>query len=195
MAKRKAKEIVKPRSSSMLLAVILLLLIVIAGLVAYVSRLPSTPTEEAGVSGGIGSRFLQSIGLKEEPSPLPSPSPTSGKKVRPLSTGSHTYGVSGKFIGPNLLELTINPVDAKPNQNQTISLKAKDTSPITSIKAVIKLDNKENTLNLSLTSGTNIDGVWSATAPFPDDTLNNHYTITVIAVSDRGTSQTTASFR
>lgn len=121
--------------------------------------------------------------------------PPTGPSPRPLPVGSHTYTVSGNFEGPNITEVTINPVNATAGSTQTITIKAQDTSPITSVTATIKLDSVEKTVELTRVSGTDTNGTWQGSTTFPEGTMNTNYTITERAVSARGTSETVTTIR
>ncbi len=116
---------------------------------------------------------------------------------RPLPQGIQTYSISGNFAGPQTTELTVNPIDAKTGEMQSISVKVSDTNPVTSVTVVITLDNvsKATSANLSLAEGTDLDGIWKGSVAFPDDTLNGNYTITVIAVSTTGVSSIVTTVR
>ena len=127
--------------------------------------------------------------LAQGPQVVPTPTP------RPLPVGSQTYTVSGNFAGPNITEVTINPVNATAGSSQTITIKATDTSPITSVTATVKLDSAEATAQLTRISGSDTNGTWQGTLTFPQGTMNTNYTITERAVSARGTSETVTTIR
>ena len=135
--------------------------------------------------------------LNPQATPAPQPTVPGGRPLRPLPSGSQTYLVSGNLEGPIITEVTIDPVDASPGQNQTITIKAQDSSPVTSVSVTVTLDteSKAVTHGLSLVSGTTTNGTWQVTAPFPDDTNNLNYTVQESAVSASGTSTTTTTIR
>lgn len=121
--------------------------------------------------------------------------PTPPKNLRPIASGSQTYTLSGKFTGPTIPSVTIDPLDAKAGQMQKISVRALDTNPVNSVRVAVKLDSKTNSFDLKLVSGNTNDGIWEGTSPFPDDTLNSNYQIEVTARSATGTTIATISIR
>lgn len=116
---------------------------------------------------------------------------------RPIPQGARTYHMSGSFEGPTIIELTIDPLDTNAGQNQNISTKISDANPITSVQVVVTLDNESEATSapLSLSEGTDTDGVWTGSVIFPDDTLETNYTVAIIATSLTGTSRVVTTIR
>ena len=124
-------------------------------------------------------------------------SPTGLLPTRPIPRGIQTYEISGKFTGPQTTKLTVDPLDAKAGQTQNVSVDVSDVNPVSSVSVIVTLDNvsKANTTDLSLSEGTDTNGVWIGSLTFPDDTLDKNYTVTVVAVSTTGTSKIVTTIR
>ena len=110
---------------------------------------------------------------------------------------AQTYGISGNFAGPQTTSLTVNPLEAEAGQMQSMSVRVSDPNPVTSVTVVVTLDNvsKATSANLSLFGGTNLNGIWKGSVPFPNDTQERNYTITVTAVSTTGVSSIVTTIR
>ncbi len=121
----------------------------------------------------------------------------SSRPLRPIPQGIQTYSISGNFAGPQTTELIVDRIDAKAGEMQSVSVKVSDANPVASVTVAITLDNvsKATSANLTLTEGTNLDGIWKGSVAFPDDTLERNYTITVIAVSTTGVSSIVTTIR
>lgn len=128
--------------------------------------------------------------IKIEETPIPAP-----VSAKPIAPGKQVYQVSGKFLGPTISRITIDPQDAAAGQLQKITVDVSDASAVTTVSATVKLDSKSNTFNLKLVSGAATNGVWEADSAFPDDTLFTNYTVTITAISARGTSSPTVTIR
>ncbi len=186
------------RNKGFSIVYVLILLVLVVGVVgAYVywksSSSMSDLITESGTDSGSPISPLNKKGS--------SSSSTEGKTqqppryAKPIAPGSQTYLVSGKFEGPAIAKVTIDPQDAKAGQQQKITIEVSDTVPVTRVYVTVKLDSKSNTFDLKLVSGSSTSGVWEASAPFPDDTLFSNYTITENAESSRGKSSTTTTIR
>ncbi len=121
--------------------------------------------------------------------------PVPPANAKPIASGSVSYLVSGKFTGPAISKVTIDPHDAKAGQQQKIRVEVSDSNPVTRVYVTVKLDTKSNTFDLKLVEGTATQGVWEGSAPFPDDTLFTNYTIIENAESATGKSTTTTTIR
>lgn len=154
--------------------------LVIAGLLAYIF-----------LSGGMNSLLQdQSIELipedqiqKEigELKPTGTPSPT-GTPI-PIIKGEETYSITqGKTNGPKITKAVINPHDPSVGMVQKFTLYVNHTAPVTGVKITLKSDNKTEDYQLSLTSGTPLEGQWSGTWEITDTHLHTY--AFVIEVTD-----------
>jgi hypothetical protein len=99
--------------------------------------------------------------------PTPTPTPTE------LKQGKETYQYSwgqGTTI-PKLMSIELDPHDPKVGQTQNVKTKMVHTSPLDSVSIILFSDNKETTYPLSLTEGSNTDGVWSGSWKINDTVL------------------------
>jgi len=117
-------------------------------------------------------------------------------RIVPLATGKQIYNISGGTKGgPQMTQAVIDPIDPKPSQIQTFTLKANNLKPIVEIKAIVITDNGEKVNYLKLISGTNIDGVWQGSWRITDD-YDYSYQISLIAKNNEDIeSKTTITFR
>jgi hypothetical protein len=117
-------------------------------------------------------------------------------RIVPLATGKQIYNISGGTKGgPQMTQAVIDPIDPKPSQIQTFTLKANNLKPIVEIKAIVITDNGEKTNYLKLISGTNVDGVWQGSWRITDD-YDYSYQIRLVAKNNEDTeSKTTMTFR
>jgi len=103
--------------------------------------------------------------------------------ITPLAQGRQIYNISGGTKGgPQMTQVFIDPLDPKPSQIQTLTLKANNLKPIVEIKAIVITDNKnEESANiLKLISGTNVDGVWQGSWRIRSE-HNYNYQIKLVA--------------
>lgn len=117
--------------------------------------------------------------------------PTPAKKIVPIFQGKGTYNISqGKTNGPKISKAIIDPHDAQVGSTQTITIFAKHTSPVGSIKVTLKSDdNQEDVYDLSLTEGTALEGQWTGSWKVENTHLYNY--VFVIIASD-GTNNSRA---
>lgn len=93
-------------------------------------------------------------------------------KIIPIKQGTETYNISqGKTDGPKISKATVNPHDPKEGTKQTITVFANHTKPITWVKVTVYSDNKIDVHDLSLSSGTNLNGTWSGSWTISDTHL------------------------
>lgn len=98
-------------------------------------------------------------------SPIPTPTPT----IIPLPTGPQSYRFSNgsEVVGPKISRLSINPLTPESGTNQTITIEAGHTSPITEVMVEIITDKETKTQKLSQSSGTESQGSWTGTWNIP----------------------------
>jgi hypothetical protein len=105
-----------------------------------------------------------------------SPSPTStisSNKIIPIKQGEEIYNISqGKTNGPKITKAVINPHDPENGTTQTVSISTSHTKPITSVIVSVFSDNMITPHNLTLSSGTNQDGIWSGSWTTDDTHLH-----------------------
>lgn len=131
------------------------------------------------------------IGLAPQPSPTTtlepktaaSPTPTPRGTPTPLKKGKETYYISqsSSVKGPKITQVTLDPLDPKNGEKQTITVKALHSGPVTQVKISLMSDNKTQTLSsLSLVSGTNLEGEWQVSWTV-DDTILYKYILKITA--------------
>lgn len=154
--------------------------LVIAGLLAYIF-----------LSGGMNllqnekstplipeNEIQKEIGDLQE-TPLPSPTGT----PIPIIKGEETYSITqGKTNGPKITKAVILPHDPTIGTNQKFTLYVNHTSPVTRVTITLKSDNKVEEHELSLSSGSPLDGQWSGTWEITDTHLHTY--AFVIEVTD-----------
>jgi hypothetical protein len=103
----------------------------------------------------------------------------------PILGGNQTYTIGGGTAGlPQINNLTLSPQDAKQGQTQVISITVNNATPTKEVIAILHLDNnKDFEYNLALSEGTNTNGVWKISIPFPG-TYNSAYRVTVKAKNE-----------
>lgn len=99
--------------------------------------------------------------------PKIAPTPTASYRQQfqapaPLAQGKQTYNISrgSGSKGPDIRQVIFDPLDAKPGQNQTISVKVQNKSSVKSVSVTLKTDNKTKTYDLKLKDGTDLNGIW-----------------------------------
>jgi hypothetical protein len=98
----------------------------------------------------------------------------------PILGGTQTYRVSGNKRAdlPSVTEVTLDPQDAKKDQQQTITIKANGPTEIKEVIAILHLDdNKDFEYILDFKEGSKTNGTWAKTISFPS-TYNNAYRLT-----------------
>jgi hypothetical protein len=116
---------------------------------------------------------------------------------RPLAHGKQTYAVSGSKKGaPKATEVVIDPLDPAPGASQSTTVKAlaMEAGPITKVSIQLITDNKNVTYPLQLTSGTNLDGVWTGSWVM-EDSYDYRYQMAVIAENANDAWSVTLTFR
>ena len=114
----------------------------------------------------------ESVNLSQgSPTPTPEPEP-----IRPLPSGKQTYTYSSTNVaGPVPSEVTIDPLTPDIGSPQTILVKIKHPSPITTAEVVLHTDSKVSRFPLTLESGTSTDGTWKGSWEMPDSYNYNYY--------------------
>lgn len=127
-----------------------------------------------------------------EPTPQPTPTPTPTK----LFHGKDTYIVSrgSEATGPNVSEITLDPLDPAVGGQQILSVKASYSKAISDVSVKLRTDTKTTTLKLELSEGTNLGGTWKTTWIVPESYLYN-YVATIVATSDKETTSIPITIR
>ncbi len=117
-----------------------------------------------------------------EVTPQPTPTPTPTK----LFHGKDTYIVSrgAQATGPNVSEITLDPLDPAVGGQQILSVKASYGTAISDVSVKLRTDTKTTTLKLTLAEGTNLGGTWQTTWIVPETYLYN-YSATIVATSGK----------
>lgn len=121
------------------------------------------------------------------PTPTPSPTPT----PYPIAQGKQIYNVNTSVkSGPRMSKVTIDPLDARKGQTQTIDVTVKSTSPITGVMVALRTDKNVLTNHkLALTTGTANDGVWSAS--WKMEVIHDYLYQVIVTATDTETSNST----
>lgn len=123
--------------------------------------------------------------IKATPKPTPKPTPI---PLKPDNGTKGTYQIGqGKHDGPSITQAIFDPLDVQKGQKLTLTVRANNTLAISSLSAVLKEDSSSQNINFSLTSGTNIDGIWTGQITL-SDSVQYEYVLTITAVSVNGTS-------
>jgi len=127
-----------------------------------------------------------------EPTPPPTPTPTPTK----LFHGKDTYIVSrgSEATGPDVSEITLDPLDPAVGGQQILSVKASYNKAISDVSVKLRTDTKTTTLKLELSEGTNLGGTWKTTWIIPESYLYN-YSATIVATSDNETTNIPVTIR
>ena len=122
------------------------------------------------------------------PTPTPTNTPTPTPTPWPIAKGPQEYKVMTKE-NPQIKGFKISEFDPKEGQNQTMTVSVADLKnvPITKVEVELKTDHKTKIYSLSLSSGSNTDGEWSATW-ITDDTHNYIYTANFTVTNQNGDS-------
>lgn len=129
---------------------------------------------------GLLRQESQSEQVQAEITPMTTPTPTPTK----LFHGKDTYIVSrgAQAKGPNISEISLDPLDPAVGAQQTISVKVTHNSPVSDVSVKLRTDTKTTTLKLALSEGSNLGGTWNTTWTVPESYLYN-YIATVVATS------------
>ncbi len=131
------------------------------------------------VSQATKTNFLSLTQKKETEKPDVSPSPL--PTPRPLPHGKHGFTVQGgNRNAPQFGRGFLDPIDPQKNTQQGIIISASNSVPIDSVTAIIKTDNKETSIKLSVSEGTNTNGTWTGSWTVNDTYLYN-YIVQIIA--------------
>ncbi len=116
--------------------------------------------------------------VEAQPTAIPTPTPTPTK----LFHGKDTYIVSrgSQAKGPNISEITFDPLDPAVGAQQIISVKVSHNNPVTDVTVKLRTDTKTTTLKLNRSEGTELGGTWQTTWTIPESYLYN-YAATVVA--------------
>lgn len=131
---------------------------------------------------------------------IPESSPSSEVKpterpIVPIVKGSVIYNVSqGSHNGPNITQMVIDPQEPASGVAQNVTVKVKSSKPVTAVEIVLKSDNTEKTHSLTLTGGTELDGIWTGSWTIEDTILYN-YVETIKATNADGVSSVDVSIR
>lgn len=154
-----------------------------------------------GVTAGIWYRIQQQEKLAQlnpsgipeaEATPIPTPTPTPTK----LFHGKDTYTVSrgAQAKGPNITEVSLDPLDPTVGSTQEFSVKVTYNNPVTDVTLKLRTDTKTTTLNLSRTEGSELGGTWTGSWNVPESYLYN-YIVTVTATSGNETTTVPITIR
>lgn len=127
--------------------------------------------------------------LQAKPSPTPMPKPIGSGKV----TVDNSFGKD--VIGPKMYQTLFDPIDPALNSQQTITAKVRYTAPVTSVTATLTTDTKNTEIPFKLTSGTDTDGVWTATWTVNDTYEQQYYGNFILKSSDGTTYEGGPTFR
>lgn len=137
----------------------------------------------ASIIGLIVFFYTQSdLGKQNPQTSLISPTPYT-KSALPVSEGRQHYALSNVHHSPNFTDAWIDPELVRPGMEQKMTVHIVDTHPIVSVTATIQSDTKTQTYELSLVSGTNLDGEWSASW-IVNDTHETKYVTDFKAIND-----------
>lgn len=127
--------------------------------------------------------------------PAVTPTPTPKPTPRPLPTGPQQYSVSSRS-NPEVKTFDISSLDTKVGDLQKMSITIQGSpSPVSSVTVKLITDNKSTDYPLTLSSGSNTNGVWSGTWT-ANDTHDTIYQATVTVKYQTGSNYSfTASFR
>lgn len=115
-----------------------------------------------------------------EPTAIPTPTPTPTK----LFHGKDTYIVSrgSQAKGPNISEISLDPLDPAVGAKQILSVKVTHDTPIIEVIVKLRTDTKTTNLTLVRIEGSELGGTWTTTWTVPESYLYN-YTATITAKS------------
>ena len=100
----------------------------------------------------------------------------------PIMGGKQLYRISGGDVNlPLITEVTIDPQDAKKDQNQTVTVKANGPTAIKEVIVVLRLDDENDfEYKLAQSSGSTTNGEWKSSWKFPH-TYNKTYRLNIKA--------------
>lgn len=109
--------------------------------------------------------------VQAAPTPTPKPLP-SGKQIYHFSHGS-------EVVGPKPTTAIIDPIDPSLGDIQTFSVSIEHATPVSKATAILKTDNQEEEISLTLTAGDENKGTWTAEWQM-NDSYNYTYQIDII---------------
>lgn len=167
-------------AGSLILIILVLAVLVSTGVLSVHIGQSTSP----GVST-TGNNGTSPSGTPYPAGPTPTPTPTK------LKAGKDTYTISQppNTPGPRIATLTLDPLDPKVNDKQTITAHIEYNTPVASVFVEYTSDNKKRTLPLTLASGTNTNGDWQTTWTV-DDTVLYTYGVIVTATGSDGAANT-----
>src|SRR3989344_887742 len=122
---------------------------------------------------GAGVLYSNSMFVKKE----------TKKQTIELPKGAQTYLIQSAKASTNIYEATINPLDVKVGDTQTMVVKAKAVEyPIESVVANVETDTGIKTYNLELSTGNSSDGIWEGEWVV-HDTHSKTYRTTFVATN------------
>ncbi len=124
---------------------------------------------------------------KKEVSLSPSPTPT----PYPIAQGKQIYNVNtNNKSGPKIGKVTIDPLDTKIGETQTIDVTVKSTNIVSNVMVALRTDkNVLTNHNLALNSDTATDGVWSGA--WKSEFIHDYLYQFIITATDMETSNST----
>lgn len=108
--------------------------------------------------------------------------------------GRQTYNTLGRGDGPQIRQFVIDPFDALAGENYAWRVKVFYSSPITSVRVILTLDNGVTEHELRLVEGTATDGWWEASWSMPG-TTRSKYIGQIVVRSGLARAENTAVFR
>lgn len=112
---------------------------------------------------------------------IPTPSPT----IAPIIKEKQTYSVSQNTDGPKMSQIVLDPQEPSIGQKQRITATIKHTAPITEVLLTLTTDAGDQKIPLTLSSGSNQDGVWS-TEWTRNESIDYHYQFVIDTKSSDG---------
>lgn len=108
-----------------------------------------------------------------------------------LPSGKQTYNVQGGETDiSSIRSVTIDPLDVKKDQNQSISVKATSKEPISTFTVSLVTDSKSIEIPLKLANGNESSGTWTSKYPVTD-TTNKTYTFVFNIITVNGNKTVT----
>lgn len=176
----KVREFINSNEKHFITASIIVLAVVLILDFVYVYSLLNKNTTPFSMFTNKSQTNYPSLSSK---APTPTLTPTPTPTPVPLLQGPQSYSISTKQ-NPDMYDLSLNTIDPH-NSTQTVQLKVKDPSSVTSVKANVKTENKSKEYPLSLQSGTANDGTWTGSWVL-NDTYNKKFMITFSATDNKG---------
>lgn len=187
----------KTNNKGLSVVIILLFIAVLLGGAFYFvfKSLPATPPPsvvDTDVATDLNKVVLTNTtapkaSVKPTVAPTPKPTPAPLKPDNGLK-GTYQVGM-GSHDGPTVSQVIFDPLDVKKGQTLNLSVRTSFTSSINSVTAVLTADNSTQNITFSLSSGTNLDGVWNGSVTL-NDSVDYKYILTITSKSSNGKSST-----